>query len=125
MADATQPSPSRALSDLREALDAVGNALTDVQLGDLLSAEDRIARAVLDVRAAASVRPVMGGAERDALRRDVHAVRAALLRCRRLGLSLGQFASFSLTGAAGAGSYTRRGLSRASRVSERAVDTRV
>jgi len=126
MADPTPSPTSRALADLREVLEAVGNALTGVELEGLLTAEERIAKAVRDVRAATAARPSGDTVvERDTLRSDVHAVRAALQRCRRLGVSLSRFASFSLTAAAGTGSYTRRGLSRASQISERAVDTRV
>ncbi len=112
-----------ALLDLRRALETVASALSDANLDGLLAAEELLTRAV----AVANERLAPAGpATRDAgrLRRELFHVRAALGRCRRLGSSLSEFASFSLTSQGATGGYSRRGETRGI-LSRRAVDARV
>ncbi len=73
---------------LRAALEAVADSLTRADIDGLLIAEDALESAAADcARLAAS-----GGAASAALRAELDASRRALMRCRRLGASLGEFA---------------------------------
>jgi len=82
--------PAVAGGRLRAALEAVADSLTRADIDGLLSAEDALESAVADcARLAAS------GAASVALRAELDGSRRALMRCRRLGASLGEFARAS------------------------------
>lgn len=110
-----------AVRGLRSALDRVGDALAGANLDDLLAAEELLARAVAEAHDQLGTAGQVHDAER--LRREVLNLRAALQRCRRLGLSLGEFAMFSLTSQGATSGYTRQGETKAL-LSGSAVDAR-
>jgi hypothetical protein len=70
---------------VREALEEIAAALTAADLDALLQAE---ATLELAMRRLASVPPNLAKADRDAIRREVHAARQSLNRCRSLGSAL-------------------------------------
>jgi hypothetical protein len=73
----------RIVDQLRAALDGLGDALAGANLDSVLEAEARLADAVSDLpRSAERV------GEPGDLAARINGVRAALLRCRRLGVSL-------------------------------------
>ena len=90
--------PAAASARLRLALDAVATALEQPRLEDLLAGEAELESALADV---ARLAP-LSAADRDLVREQADAARRALMRCRRLGSNLGEFAraSFEARGAA-------------------------
>jgi hypothetical protein len=83
--------PTAAGGRLRVALEAVADALGRADMDGLLAAEQALESALADcARLAAS-----GGTLPAALRSELDASRRALMRCRRLGASLGEFARAS------------------------------
>ncbi len=77
---------------LRAALEAVADALARADIDGLLTAEQSLEVALTDcARLVAS-----GGTASAALRPEIDASRRALMRCRRLGASLGNFARAGL-----------------------------
>jgi hypothetical protein len=70
---------------VREALEEIAAALTAADLDGLLRAE---ATLELAMRRLASLPPNLAQADRDAIRREVHAARQSLNRCRSLGSAL-------------------------------------
>lgn len=87
-----------AASQLRQALEQTASALAEARLGDLLAAGEALEVALTRIPRSRS------GSVEDAerLRAEIDAARAALLRCRRLGVSLSDFvrATFDAHGAA-------------------------
>jgi hypothetical protein len=81
-----------AAAELRGALEEAADALAHADLDRLLACEARIEHALdgLPVRSLSA--PLS-----DALRADAEAARAALVRCRRLGISLAEFMAAGLT----------------------------
>lgn len=103
----TYVGPATALSDLRTALGAVGDALAGASLAQLTACEAALAAAC--ARLPQHV-PAEGLAEdRAAVRDQALAVRAALARCRRLGQSLGHVAYAALAAQGRVGAYDRQG----------------
>ena len=87
--------PATAATRLRAALESMADALGRADIASLLAAEEVLEPALADcARLAASQRPPAAHAA-DALRAEVDAARRALMRCRRLGASLGDFARAS------------------------------
>jgi hypothetical protein len=72
-------------AQVREALEEIAAALTAADLDGLLRAE---ATLELAMRRLASLPPNLAQADRDAIRREVHAARQSLNRCRSLGSAL-------------------------------------
>jgi len=91
-------SAADAASQLRQALEQTARALADARLGDMLAAGEALEVALTRIPRAGS--SSQEDAER--LRAEIDAARAALLRCRRLGVSLSDFvrATFDAHGAA-------------------------
>lgn len=118
MAVAEDGGASAAMRELREAVDAVNEALISADLDRLVQAESLMARAVAGV----STHVPPDAASAAALRLEVQRVRAGLHRSRRLGSALNEFAAFSLLAQGAAGSYTRQGKTD-SRVSRRSLNT--
>ena len=81
-----------AVSRLRAALEETAEALSTASVDRLLAADARV-RSALGALAAWS--PV-GADERAAVRRELEAVHAALVRCRTLGGALSDFVRFTL-----------------------------
>ena len=83
---------------VRVALEQTATALAKARLDDLLAAGEALEVALAQIPRTGSNSP----AEADRLRAEIDAARAALLRCRRLGISLGDFvrATFDAQGAA-------------------------
>jgi len=85
-----------AAENLRTALEATANALAQSNLDGLLEAETALTNAfagLSTLRAAEGA--ANGSALPDALRDDLLAAQAALVRCRRLGTALGEFVRLS------------------------------
>ena len=80
-----------AAAQLREALEQTGAALASPQLETLLAGETAI-EAALSAMPALDALPAD---ERLAVRRELERARGALLRCRRLGMSLGDYIRMS------------------------------
>jgi len=95
---------------LRSALEATADALAHADLDRLLDCEARLQTALDAVPAQA-----LPAALREAARDDVEGSRAALVRCRRLGVSLGEFIAAGLS-ARGVDEYGPRGAAGSSRV---------
>ncbi len=72
---------------LRQALEQTATALAKARLDDLLAAGEALEIALAGIPRATATSP----ADADRLRAEIDAARAALLRCRRLGVSLGDF----------------------------------
>ena len=91
-------SASASAHGIRVALEQTANALAKARLDDLLAAAEALEMAI--ARNERAQPPPSEDAER--LRGEVEAARAALLRCRRLGVSLSDFvrATFDAHGAA-------------------------
>jgi hypothetical protein len=86
---------SRAVSAtirLRLALEGAAEALAHAQVEGLLASEGALEFAL------AELPPMndLGGAERDAVRRELEAAERALLRCRRLGSTLTDYVRLTL-----------------------------
>lgn len=83
---------------VRSALEQTANALAKARLEDLLAAGEALEVAVARIPHVKPASPE----DADKLRAEIDAARAALLRCRRLGVSLGDFvrATFDAHGAA-------------------------
>jgi hypothetical protein len=95
--DAVQPAYESARR-VREALEQTASALANARLDDLLTAGEALEVALAQIPRTERMTP----AEADRLRSEIDAARIALLRCRRLGVSLGDFvrATFDAHGAA-------------------------
>ena len=83
--------PVAAGGRLRAALEAVADALGRADMDGLLIAEAALESALADCARVAAA----GGRTAAALRPEIDASRRALMRCRRLGASLGEFARAS------------------------------
>jgi hypothetical protein len=94
---------------LRETLNGVGDALAYARLDELLSLESQLVSALGEM---ASVRPDPDA--RRALVAELDEIRAALLRCRRLGASLHEFERTVFESHGSGCSYDRTGLDRPS-----------
>jgi hypothetical protein len=114
--------PVAALDGLRDALDAVAAALVAARSDDLLAVEGRLAAAVTSLPSTlpASLLPD----DRRLLREHVAQAQAALIRCRRLGASLGQLVETTLVAHGFAGGYDRGGLEATVTARVGALDTR-
>lgn len=114
--------PVAALDGLREALDAVAEALVAARPDDLLAVEGQLAAAVgrLPSMLPATLLPD----DRRLLRDRVARAHAALIRCRRLGASLGQLVETTLAAHGLAGGYNRGGLGATVTARVGALDTR-
>src|SRR5438132_2975434 len=88
---------------LRQALDQVGDALASPNLEALLKGEAAIEGALAQLPAAADGSPE----ERARLRVELERARTALLRCRRLGASLMDFARVTMEAQGRAVGYGR------------------
>lgn len=103
----TTPGPGDVLSNLRVALDSLGDALAIPALDSIVEAEARLAPALEQLR-----RLLEAGApahDRRALRDEILRARSALDRCRRLGSSLGFVVRTSLAAQGRGTSYDRQG----------------
>jgi hypothetical protein len=83
--------PAVAGGRLRTALEAVADTLGRADMDGLLAAEQALESALADCARLAAA----GGPAPAALRPEIDAARRALMRCRRLGASLGDFARAS------------------------------
>ncbi len=84
----TEPQPTDASAGrLRQALEQTATALAQARLDDLLAAGEALEVALAQIPRVRAGTP----AEADRLRAEIDAARAALLRCRRLGVSLSDF----------------------------------
>ena len=72
---------------LRQALEQTATALAKARLDDLLTAGEALEVALARIPRTSTASP----AQADRLRAEIDAARAALLRCRRLGVSLSDF----------------------------------
>jgi hypothetical protein len=90
--------PAAASARLRLALESVAAALAAARLDDMLTAEAELESALADVARL----PPLSPADRQLIRDQADAARRALMRCRRLGSNLGEFAraSFEARGTA-------------------------
>ncbi|MEQ1759086.1 MAG: hypothetical protein ABL986_12260 [Vicinamibacterales bacterium] len=79
--------PVASAQQLRVALEQTAAALAEARLDDLLAAGEALEVALAQIPRARSSSP----ADADRMRAEIDAARAALLRCRRLGVSLGDF----------------------------------
>lgn len=96
----THPIPESA-GRLRQALDQTATALAKARLDDLLAAGEALEVALAQIpRATTASRD-----DADRLRAEIDAARAALLRCRRLGVSLGDFVRATFDAHGGATEY--------------------
>ncbi len=87
--------PAAAATRLRAALESLADALGRADIAGLLAAEEVLEPALADcARLAAAARPPAAHAA-DTRRAEIDAARRALMRCRRLGASLGDFARAS------------------------------
>jgi hypothetical protein len=93
-----ESSPAAVGARLRAVLESVAAALEHGRLDDLVAGEAALDSAVADIARLSREAPDARGA----IRGDLAAARRALMRCRRLGFSLGEFtrASFEARGAA-------------------------
>jgi hypothetical protein len=103
----TTSGPAAILSNLRVALDSLGDALALPALDRIVDAEPRLALAVEHSRRLAGTG--VSTEDRRALREEILRVRAALDRCRTLGASLGFVTRTSLTAQGRGTSYDRQG----------------
>jgi hypothetical protein len=119
MAEQVASAPA-VLGRLREALDQVANALAAANLEQLVAAEASLATVVAELPAIQRSTP----ADAATMRTEIDRARNALMRCRRLGTSLGEFARLSLRLHALGSGYDRTGQSPTAAPSH-AVDARV
>ena len=97
-----QPQPTQeSAGRLRQALEQTATALAKARLDDLLAAGEALEVALAQIPRAKANSP----AEADRLRAEIDAARAALLRCRRLGVSLGDFVRVTFDAHCGATEY--------------------
>jgi hypothetical protein len=98
-------SGSRAVSAtirLRLALEGAAEALAHAQVEGLLASEGALEFALAEL----SPMDALDGDERDAVRRELEAAERALLRCRRLGLTLTDYVRLTLASHASASAAT-------------------
>ena len=101
-------SPVAVLHTLRLALDRLGESLAHAELDELLAAETQLEAALTTLGGL-----LTSGASIDPdLRAELDGVRASLVRCRRLGNSLGEFVRLSLQAYGTDERYDRRGRGR-------------
>jgi hypothetical protein len=93
--------PLTPLQPLREALQQTAAALATARLDHLLAAGEALEVALARMPRGAGASP----AQQQQLRAEIDAARAALLRCRRLGVSLGDFVRATLDARGGATEY--------------------
>jgi hypothetical protein len=96
----------RAAGRLRSALEQAAAALASPQLDTLLACEAAIEEALADLPPLEALDP----AERTFVRGELDRARAALLRCRRLGSSLGEFIRLTFEAQGRSTGYGRTGL---------------
>lgn len=114
--------PTAAVDGLRHVLDLLGNALVAARPDDLLALESRLAAAIPHLPA--TLPADFSDAERLDLRDQVVRAQAALVRCRRLGASIGQLVEATLAAHGLAGGYDRTGAEAAVTARVGAIDTR-
>lgn len=97
----------RALARLSATLTSTADALASARLDALLDAEPALQAALAAVPAG----PIDAGdaVGRARFVRDITEARAALVRCRRLGLSLGEFVRIALAAQGAPGAYDHGG----------------
>ena len=94
-------STTESAARVRAALDQTAIALAHARLDDLLAAGEALEVALSRIPRPARTSPE----EADRLRAEIDAARAALLRCRRLGVSLGDFVRATFDAHGGATEY--------------------
>lgn len=101
-------STANAVRDLRQALEAIGDALTAGDLAPLLDGELRLSQALEHLAAIDPAEPL---SRRDGahVREEIAAARQALERVRRLGASLTDFVAGALAAEERSGGYARDG----------------
>jgi len=101
-------STADAVRHLRQALEAIGDALAAGHLAPLLDGELRLSSALAEIAALDSGAPLTG--EQGAcLREEIAAARRALDRVQHLGASLTDFVAGALAAEERSGSYARDG----------------
>lgn len=98
--------PVTALVCLREALDALGDALVAADMDGLTASEVRLGQAVANAREATYTPP------EPHLHGEIDRLWLALERCRRLGASLDDIVGATLVAHGQGATYDRRGLGR-------------
>ena len=117
--DTLAPPPASAAARLRAALEATVDALAVPKLEALLNVESALTAALAALPTLRSLDP----ADRPAARADLLAAKAALVKCQRLGGTLGDFVRLSLDARGqGIGYESARGT--ASSLSGREFQTR-
>lgn len=101
--------PAARVQALRAALDSLGDALVAPAASSLMAAEAGLATAVAGFPPEHLAVDSLTPAARAALLADLHAAKAALERCRRLGDSLTAVAAASLDAHGLVAGYDRRG----------------
>lgn len=101
-------STADAVRHLRQALDAIGDALASGALPPLLDGELRLSSALAEIAALDPAAPC-SGEEGARLREEIAAARQALDRVRRLGASLTDFVAGTLAAEERSGGYGRDG----------------
>jgi hypothetical protein len=96
------PDSTLAVAALRSALEEMASALAEGSLDRLLACEARIESALEQL----PMRDVAANA-RAAVRAEVEGARAALVRCRRLGLALDEFVTTGFAARSVDGGYGR------------------
>jgi len=96
-----EPRVLTALKPLREALQQTATALATARLDSLLAAGEALEVALAAMPRTAATSP----AQQEQLRAEIDAARAALLRCRRLGVSLSDFVRATFDAHGGATEY--------------------
>lgn len=103
-----EQTPVAVVHALRVALDRLGESLAHAQLDDVLAAEGQLKEALTNLGGLLTPDPP-GDRE---LRAELDGVRASLVRCRRLGNSLGAFVRLTLQTYGLDDRYDRRGRGR-------------
>lgn len=101
-------STANAVRQLRQALEAIGDALTAGDLAPLLDGELRLSRALADLAALDPAEPLSRRDSAD-IHQEIVAARQALERVRRLGASLTEFVAGALAAEERSGGYARDG----------------
>jgi hypothetical protein len=101
-------STANAVRRLRQALEAIGDALTSGNLAPLLDGELRLSQALADLAALDPAEP-LSRHDSAHIREEIAAARQALERVRRLGASLTDFVAGTLSAEERSGGYARDG----------------
>jgi|CXWL01.1.fsa_nt_gi hypothetical protein len=112
--------PAEAAGNVRQALERAATALSTARLDDLLAAGEALEMALAQIPRASATSVT----DPDRLRAEIDAARGALLRCRRLGISLSDFVRATFDAHGGATGY-EPSQQAAAALSGRGIDTSV